>query len=489
MSDTNIKLQQESFFIPNSTNQARKKIVRQDRWPVEPEQCFITNTDYTFEVLNLSTFGCACLIKKEQFFIANNLLNQSEPISFKLVYNQIETQEVNVRLVRFDQISESAHSAGFEVVGQSINVERCQAISDTASIVQKQKEQTVALQSLPTEFKALVYEVKDWFSNLQKSVAELEKKAPLDDAKANEEFKVTVAETLSDYVYEYLTPIHSQLPAALKAMPKELELACVAFMKSQLAPFIYGAPFANRAYYKPRGYAGDYEMMNHLYRDELVGKTLFDQCMHRYFIDEPAANAVKNRGEYLFGKIKQVLENSSDNQTVKIVSVASGPAMEIQLILQRCSHLHHKNVEFIMIDQDEYSLKHAQKMILSLQRLKSTNFKFKFINMAIKNIIVDGLPEKDCDLVYTAGLFDYFSDPVAQIAGKQLYDGLKKSKGHLIIGNFSKNNPTVALMDYLLDWILIYRSEQDMVNLFKPFSSSVSIEQESLGINLFAVIR
>ncbi len=85
------------------------------------------------------------------------------------------------------------------------------------------------------------------------------------------------------------------------------------FAREQVGYLVYGAPFANRAYYKPRGYAGDYEMMNHLYRDELVGKTLFDQCMHKYFIDEPAGAAVKNRGQYLFEKITELFKSTPLN--------------------------------------------------------------------------------------------------------------------------------------------------------------------------------
>ncbi len=488
MSESNTSLRQESFYIPSNKKDSRKKLVRQDRWAVDPEQCYITNDDFTFEVNNLSTFGCACLVKKEHFFIVNNLLNQPDPILFKLIYSNIETQEVSLKLVRLEGADEHACLAGFEVVNMPINIERCKAISDSNAIILMQKKYVEQSNKIPMAFKAAALELKEWFSNLQNQIIEIEKKAPVDDAKANEEFRLTVAETISDYLGEFLPKVYTQLPNTMSNLTKEETELCTLFIRQQLAPFVYGAPFASRAYFKPRGYAGDYEMMNHLYRNELVGKTLFDQCMHKYFIDEPAGQAVKNRGHYLFSKIKQLVEATPATKKLKILSIASGPAMELQLFIKNCPEFYGRSIEITCIDQDEESLKHAQKQLISLEHQRKTGYKFFFSNAAIKNIIVHGLPDQDYDLIYSAGLFDYFTDPVAQMAAKQIFTGLKPD-GQLIIGNFSKDNPCVPFMEYVLDWILIYRSKNDLSKLFNEVGSSVNVEQEPLGVNLFAVIK
>src|SRR5207253_6912500 len=118
------------------------------------------------------------------------------------------------------------------------------------------------------------------------------------------------------------------------------------FIREQLGPYIYGAPFAARAYYKPRGYAGDYEMMNHLYRSEVTGKTLFDQCVHKYFVDEPAGVAVKNRGYYLVEKLTQIFRAHPAHEPLKIISIASGPAVEQQLFLQGGKEFYGRPVSF-----------------------------------------------------------------------------------------------------------------------------------------------
>jgi SAM-dependent methyltransferase len=181
------------------------------------------------------------------------------------------------------------------------------------------------------------------------------------------------------------------------------------------------------------------------------------------------------------------MNHSKQEQPVKVLSVASGPAMEQQLFLRSGREHYKRNIEFTCLDQDQESLKHAQRQLLSLERLMGSGFRFKFNNMAIRDLINNGCPESGYNLIYSAGLFDYFTEPVAQKAAQQMYASLAEG-GKLIIGNFSKNNPTVPLMELVLDWNLIYRSEEDLMRIFKGIGKSIHVEQEPLGINLFVVI-
>jgi chemotaxis methyl-accepting protein methylase len=106
----------------------------------------------------------------------------------------------------------------------------------------------------------------------------------------------------------------------------------------------------------------------------------------------------------------------------------------------------------------------------------------------MKNVIARGIEGSDYDIIYCAGLFDYLSDPVAQLAAVKLFKSLK-SGGSLIIGNFNLANPNEVIMDLALDWHLIYRSSNDLQSLFENIGGKLSIESENLGINLFCVIR
>jgi len=61
--------------------------------------------------------------------------------------------------------------------------------------------------------------------------------------------------------------------------------------------------------------------------------------------------------------------------------------------------------------------------------------------------------------------------------------------GKVILGNFHPSNPSRALMDHVLDWRLIHRSEADMDTLFLASRfgrAATRCRLEPAGVNLFA---
>jgi hypothetical protein len=72
----------------------------------------------------------------------------------------------------------------------------------------------------------------------------------------------------------------------------------------------------------------------------------------------------------------------------------------------------------------------------------------------------------------------------AQLIMKHLKPG-----GTAIIGNFDSDNPTRPLMEAILDWNLIHRSESEMLGLFSQASKKLKVEKEESKINLFVVME
>jgi len=110
------------------------------------------------------------------------------------------------------------------------------------------------------------------------------------------------------------------------------------------------------------------------------------------------------------------------------------------------------------------------------------------------------LQAEEYDLVYTAGLYDYIQtfpneDNKGTVALTANLFKLVKPGGSLIIGNFSLNNPAhmVFPMEYVMDWQLIYRSQEDMIEFAKTIPErqikSIEVLQEPLGINYFLRIQ
>lgn len=491
MSSNAIAMKQEGFFIDEEKLAKRRKIVRQDRFNLETGKCVLEIQGLKIDVLNLSVFGAGAIVGPEAATFLQALLSKEPCCVAKVIYEGTETQTLHLRKVREESLPASVQNEmiwGFETVGEPFKVDRIKVLEVVTGVLQKQNAYSAKIERLPAEYRHIVFQVRDWFHKLKEAIDELEKEAPVESAHEAQEYRLTIVENMGEYIGKVVPQVYKQVPPMLKNLsPEDLQLAAE-FIREQLGPYIYGAPFAARAYYKPRGYAGDYEMMNHLYRAEIAGKTLYDQCVHKYFVDEPAGAAVKNRCTYLVQKMTQMFETSPAQEPLKIISVASGPAVEQQLFLKEGKKFYGREALFTCLDQDEESLKHAQKQINSMDRFIKSGFKFNFKNLAIRNVIVGGLPEKDYDLIYSAGLFDYLTEPVAQMAAQKMLSCLKPG-GKLIIGNFSTDNPCIPFMELGLDWNLIYRSKEDLERMFKGLGSRIYVEREPLGVNLFAVIE
>ena len=94
----------------------------------------------------------------------------------------------------------------------------------------------------------------------------------------------------------------------------------------------------------------------------------------------------------------------------------------------------------------------------------------------------------DQDLIYSIGLIDYFNDKFV-IKLLNWIHGRLRPGGTVILGNFHPNNYCKEVMDYVLEWRLIHRSEEKMHRLFTASffgRPCTRIQFESEGISFFA---
>ena len=247
------------------------------------------------------------------------------------------------------------------------------------------------------------------------------------------------------------------------------------------------SPLAARCFHKPRGYAGDFEMMNMVYRDESLGETLFGRSLSRVALDSDAGQAVRGRARYLADKVDAAARQGEPRRPARILSVAAGPAMELQLLLQDdTSRLEAGRTEITLLDQDAAALAHAHDRIHTLAAEAGSEVTLRCLRTSIKAVIAEGLDESN-DLIYSAGLFDYLDERAARRAGARLVAALAPH-GRAVIGNFSVANPTRPFMELILDWPLHHRTPADLLELFGHLGRRVTVEQETTGVNLFAVI-
>lgn len=479
MDNKNYKQNHENFDIKEDALDERIKLLREKRYFSEPESCYLRITEKNYRVTNYSAFGIVIICESE-----SELENELYDIPF--IYNNVDIAHIDIRKARIESQEDGNTIIAFEILGNPINMDKLDAVNAANKVILRQKDFTESTRNIPPEVKAQVYEIEDWLEHLMAEINQIEENINPANNKSVVNFEETIISIIAEYMGQIFPQAYNKYEETLRSYPEEIHDNAVDFLRQKLNHIIYQSPFAERVFNKPLGYAGDYEMMNLIYKQENVGKSLFARCLHRYYINEPAAQAVRNRADYLVDVITRALKAAPKDRPYRILSVACGPAMEWQKLIPTLSNMD-QEIIVDLLDQDKTALLDTQNQLKQLCRQHSSPITFQFINKAIKNIIARGTDHKKYDLVYSAGLFDYLSAPIASKAATKMFESVE-SGGKMIIGNFNVDNPNKSGMDYALDWKLIYRSEDDLLNLFSDIDGKLSIENEMLDINLFCVI-
>lgn len=471
----------EAFEIPEK----RDAVIRSDRRAIIGIHSELEFQFGSFEVSNYSATGIAILSAP-----GTDHFNSSELYAASHTVDGIKVGNYQLTLARKVQLaSGEGTQVAFELKSGSVPIDKINTVIKFRKVLHGFSETQQEMSKIPHEFRRLTLEAKLFLQNLEARVEELRAERKYCSLQELQNFEETLIPIAADFIGRFFKPAYPELEASLKAVPETDIPACVSFFREQLKELIYQSSFAHRSVAKPLGYAGDFEMMNIIYRNEAAGDSLFGKCLHAYWLSHPEAKAVRNRSRYLFGLLSHVIRQAA-GAPLKIGSIACGPAREVQMILESADAqgLDLANCEFHLLDQDIKALKHSHERLWEIAKVTNSPAKLNFINKAIKNVITRGLSDADFDVIYSAGLFDYFSDPVAQLGAKALFKHLKPG-GQLVIGNFNLTTPNQFTMRLALDWSLIYRSEEDLQRLYGNLGGNLRIEQEPEGVNLFCVVR
>jgi len=237
------------------------------------------------------------------------------------------------------------------------------------------------------------------------------------------------------------------------------------YFRKQIWPFIRCSPFLVRTNTKPRGYAGDSEMMMMIYKREYLGDSTFGKLLHRHQVEVPAAEAVRNRRILISRVLSELKIRRTFENRCKVLSVACGPAFELNDIVLSEDEANY--FEFHLLDQDQTALDQAADMVENLEQKLNSAIQAKYILGSVRTMLTSRRLDQTWgrfDSIYSMGLFDYLIPPVAKAVLRKLIQLLEPG-GELVIGNFHVTNRDRTYMEYWGDWVLYYRTEQDMLEL------------------------
>jgi SAM-dependent methyltransferase len=221
---------------------------------------------------------------------------------------------------------------------------------------------------------------------------------------------------------------------------------------------------------KPYGYAGDFMIIDKFYRKQVTPDKRFEKW-DQFWQSCAATQSVRNRKTYFINTLTNLLR---EKPQLDLLNVASGPARDLAELY---SGINKGQVNTVCVEADSRAIAYAKELN------KANSEEINFIEQNIFRYETG----KQFDVVWSAGLFDYFNDKVF-IKILRRFISWTRPGGEVIIGNFGTYNPSRAFMELLGDWYLHHRSEEHLTQLALQAGitkENIKVEQEPEGINLF----
>ncbi len=258
------------------------------------------------------------------------------------------------------------------------------------------------------------------------------------------------------------------------------------FIFKEFFPYLMRSRFAERSYYKPKGYAGDFLMMEHIYENTAKGDGKIGKILDGWTLQRPGSKAIRGRRILMKQQLnllsKQRLKESN---RFEVMNLACGPSRELFDFLKECDYT--EKIEALCIDIDTEALHYSNQNVNNFPHNAS-------IRYMAENLVKWGLGKvsRDIgtkDLIYSAGLFDYLEPRLFCKLVDRCHQHLKPG-GSLLIGNFAPYED-MLFMDHMLHWKLIYRTRKELTELFSKtkFRTGISILTEPAQVNLFVLAR
>ncbi len=440
----------------------------------------INNTN--FEIINISESGLAFKASTSD----DLRLDAQLPVQIFLNHDTPIFEGMGTVVARRE--SENGRVYGLRFSSQMLGEAFLNALETTLVIRDEINAQLEQHEKLPEEFLTFLHEIKTYLSILKTRIDTLEDSISFLSFDSQMSHQKAIELILGPDVINRLRKFSVRLfeMTAKFADSRTLRLAKKVF-RAELFEYYRDASFLRRAWEKPLGYAGDYEMMNQIYRNQLEGKTLFGRLMHKWGINEASSKSVRYRTQYIMNKFKEL---SAGKKSFVIGCLASGPAREVIEFLKSVTPEESRRYEVVLMDQDGDSLLNAKRGVNLVIAQRGLECRVRFLSISVKNIleggeVVNRLGDIKFDFIYTMGLYDYLKEPVAKILSETLVSWVKPG-GTFIVGNFHVSNTTHSISEFVADWSLILRTEQEMRDLI-PDSPGIKkdLHVDHEGIDLF----
>ncbi len=347
---------------------------------------------------------------------------------------------------------------------------------------------------LPAAWRAAVGDLRHLLEDARAEVEEFERVSADDPLRRRDEEAQLFNALGQRWGHSYSEAV-TRLHEMSKGFDERTALLGRSYASSMIMPILASCLLHKRAYEKPLGYAGDYRMMELCFAEEPMGEGLFGRFLFSISQRLSMVRAAVAREAVLREALHRAVQKRGRGPAaLRVLAVAAGPAMELRRWLQETRSLD-RPVELILLDQDRaaHESAHRQLTRILLERHHGMlPVTVRCLHFSVRQLVSPRTTEEhavvsdtlaDLDLVYSTGLYDYLPDPVAERLTKRLYS-LVRPDGRMLLGNMVEAPDTTWIMDYALDWPILYRAEKDMLRLGGSLGSGpsrVTVKHDATG--------
>jgi extracellular factor (EF) 3-hydroxypalmitic acid methyl ester biosynthesis protein len=345
--------------------------------------------------------------------------------------------------------------------------------------------------SLPPEWRAAVADLRRLIEDVQIDLDDIERAEEHDPMRQGLEEAQLFEALRARWGTQFFGAIE-ELHAMSLSLDERTSALARAYASALLMPLLMSCPLQRRAYEKPLGYAGDYRMMELCFAPTFSGDGLFGRFLHSIAQNYTLVRAVVAREAVMREAAREALHSPGEGP-VRILALAAGPSIELRRLLEEVTALP-RPAELILLDQDptahEAAHRHLTRTLLERHRgmLPVT---VRCLHFSVRQLIRPMSAEEhsvrstlsNLDLVYSAGLYDYLSDPVAARLTQLLYS-LVRPGGRVLVGNLMETPDSTWMMEYVLGWRLHYRTPDSMLRFAQhlaPAPARAGITMDATG--------
>jgi extracellular factor (EF) 3-hydroxypalmitic acid methyl ester biosynthesis protein len=347
---------------------------------------------------------------------------------------------------------------------------------------------------LSPEYQLIVSTIRGFLGELSRWLEEAE--AGMLEPDIQDEQAVSLAEAFYRDIQSPVAPevedLFIRFEQEASRVPEDQVMAHKAFARRELHPLTMCSPFVHRSYTKPLGYAGDFEMVNMMLGESATrAASTYARIVDAFHIQTAAPEAHRNRIDMLEKRLDAEAKRVHQlERPFSVLNVGCGPAVEVQRFIRQ--NAISAFADLSLMDFNDETLKHAETKVREAMATSGHQPVLRIVHKSIDDLLKEShrqetAPATTYDMVYCAGLFDYFSDRVCRQLLSRFYAWTRPG-GLVSATNVHSHNPNRHLMEHILEWHLVYRDEMGFSKL-APAGSQPSVESDPTGVNIFLDLR